>query len=665
MTHRVASLLHSLLFWGLAGVGLWLASSAALRESPGPGGIDALELARALERERAVALVGFTAGDARRMRAAWVARGIGTADGEMVPRVVFLAPQDRLAIDILRRTGLESLPGGPAIDLTHDAVTITCEDPERPGVASSFVIGTAGSATVGAAVEGLARGLPPTRPALTARTAQGLRIERGLTPSGTPDRSNTVITRAIDDLVFDTVTDTNTGTLLSVESGSAPGTIDVARRVAAEVAKAHGNAHRPGAQAVEEIRIVRTVDARSVDGTVDGVAWYEPHGGRLVGIAGVRGLEFDLVHAYTSWLDNDGAREVAERVRASDGTDVSTEQRVRRSLPRAVAVRLSGSASRATGPGTRHTLRQLERIAALGFGAVVLDVRVPLGPPAGSPAGLPAGPGAGADHRRALELASRGRSVTVEGDGAVLATAVHAGQLGLEVVVWPRFVAGPSGPLATQQIHPSGPAVEALSRRYALAVEGVARLAERAGASALVLLEPGLLPLADTVDPAVRSARRSLRRQAIGSAAVFQGELLAFASGVPPLERAAVVADLTPVAGSPFGLSFGFEVGELGAITGNPAGAYRHRLQVASAAAAGRLHAIDVRLDGKDAARRDALLRACSTVVSEMPEIDLVVLSYWGLGRPDPRHDSTDAQRVIRDVRVVPDDVLREFASVR
>ncbi|MEM9379551.1 MAG: hypothetical protein AAGB93_06320, partial [Planctomycetota bacterium] len=297
------------------------------------------------------------------------------------------------------------------------------------------------------------------------------------------------------------------------------------------------------------------------------------------------------------------------------------------------------------GLGTLPARAERQQLRDLGFRAVVLDVHVPLAPPAAP------------DPRRSLALGSWGDRVTEQGDGAVLAAARDAASLGLDVVLWPRFVAGRGGPLATQQTHPDAAAILALGRRYALAVEAAALLAERAQASALVLLEHELLPAERTPPPEIVDARAVLRQQAIAYARPFHGALVVLSRGVSRLDLAAARAELS-AARAPE-VVFGFHLGEVGPGVRDPSGALSNRLLSAAAAADGRLRVAEIAVAGNGPVRRRALFDGARAALESAEAVDLALLSSWGLGADDA------AARSSFDLRGAGEDALRGLAAAR
>ncbi|MEM6568148.1 MAG: hypothetical protein AAF957_07035 [Planctomycetota bacterium] len=737
-----------ILFVALALGAAAFASKRAIERPPGPDGVDGLTLLHALERERSVRLDGWNDTDARRLAGAWTARGL-TASAEGALRVVRLEPTDPRASGLLASAGAKpvedagagaawTLDGDARIDLVNDCVVVTRDDPARSGVPATFVIATEGTATLADAVESLARRLPPTQPRLVVHRERAPRLTVDLRANGVRGSRPTRIGPPRLETTFDEV-DVD-GVRVRVENNDVEGATTRALEVAQGIARAARD--EPARLGLDpsladglEVRLLVAVDERARTGPVDAPAWVvapstgESSGPRLVGIAGVAGLEREALRAWRGWLLHaaygppaagwiaDGLAHGALRaddaslwsgvtfeeatggsprthavravaaahlvdlalesapdraaaarslwrdgvegpalgslrqrwdaalLEAARGSTQDAPPELRRPLPRAVAARLAGAASPPIGLGTRNARAEMERVKELGFGAVALNVHVPIAPPAAF------------DPRRSITLGGWGARVTTQGDGAVLAAARHAAELGLEVVLWPRFVAGESGPLATQQIHPDAAAFTALGRRYALAVEGVAHLAERAGASAIVLLEHPLLPQSNPLPEDIVDARASLRRQAVAFARPFRGSLVLLARGVPRLERAAARPELS-AARAP-GVVFGFHLGHLGADVANPSAAYTHRLRSAAAAADGRLRAVEVALPGDDPLLRQGLLRGAQDAIAAVEGVDLVLVSYWGLGLRDAE------SRTSFDLRGEDPGLLRDLTAVR
>ncbi|MFT7075191.1 MAG: hypothetical protein ACJA0P_001191 [Planctomycetota bacterium] len=164
---------------------------------------------------------------------------------------------------------------------------------------------------------------------------------------------------------------------------------------------------------------------------------------------------------------------------------------------------------------------ELERVARLGFAGVSLRLHVPVAP-------------ATALERRyqATGWQAWGSHVSMEGDGAVLATAAIAKELGLSVTLAPRFLTGESAGLGRRQIHGGAEQLRRYGDRRALAMEGAAWLAEQAGADALVALDGPDLPLPPSdpvLPPEVVAARANLRRQTLVYSSPFAGERIVFA----------------------------------------------------------------------------------------------------------------------------------------
>ena len=189
------------------------------------------------------------------------------------------------------------------------------------------------------------------------------------------------------------------------------------------------------------------------------------------------------------------------------------------------------------GSSELHT--DFERIASLGFDGVRLAVHVPVVPP--TPA-----------ERGEIPFAVKGwgYNVTLEGDGALLASAAAAQALGLSVVLEPRFVVSATGVLGHKQVHGSPERIRQYGERRALAMEGVAWLAEQAGAEALVMFDPEELPRAIGTHRAAlkqqaEAARTITREQSAVYASPFAGERIALSRSLGGMTRAAEAKELT------------------------------------------------------------------------------------------------------------------------
>lgn len=172
--------------------------------------------------------------------------------------------------------------------------------------------------------------------------------------------------------------------------------------------------------------------------------------------------------------------------------------------------------------GSTELHRDLQRLASLGFEGVQLVVHVPVAPP-------------GARERESVpaELQAFGLGVTVEGDGALLVSAAAARALGLSVVLKPRFVTSASGGLGSAQIHGTPERIRLYGERRALAMEGLAWLAEQAGAEAIVMFDPEELPrvvgdFRREQRELAEEARAKTRELSTRSSMPFRGERIAF-----------------------------------------------------------------------------------------------------------------------------------------
>ncbi len=172
--------------------------------------------------------------------------------------------------------------------------------------------------------------------------------------------------------------------------------------------------------------------------------------------------------------------------------------------------------------GSIELHRDLERVASLGFKGVQLVVHVPVAPP-------------GARERESVpaELQAWGLGVTVEGDGALLVSAAAARALGLSVVLKPRFVTSASAGLGRAQNHGTPERIRLYGERRAVAMEGLAWLAEQAGAEAIVMFDPEELPrvIGDfrrEERELAEEARAQTREMSVRSSLPFRGERIAF-----------------------------------------------------------------------------------------------------------------------------------------
>ena len=220
-------------------------------------------------------------------------------------------------------------------------------------------------------------------------------------------------------------------------------------------------------------------------------------------------------------------------VTGQDRAEVSPAAARPRSMDPGAFVRYGGSVRAARRVfGSARGESDLERIAALGFDGVFLEVHV---------AAPPRSPEPGESLARTLLFVGGrewGTNLTLEGDGAVLMAAAQARRAGLRVVLAPRFVTSPSGPLTGQQ--PDGNSPESLGR-LAVALAGAAELAERAGAEGLVVLERFHFPTATEqgakLSAAYVAARDAAFDELLPAAASFPGALLAISNSTGALER--------------------------------------------------------------------------------------------------------------------------------
>lgn len=297
--------------------------------------------------------------------------------------------------------------------------------------------------------------------------------------------------------------------------------------------------------------------------------WYSRKAGRLVMACGVGRAARDAVAAWAlsnfcdglsgePRLSTDQVGFLAEiealgpLIRDDDartGLDAPAE------LPRAVAVRYGGSVGKSRAAfGTADGAIELNQISALGFGAVCIEVHVPVVSPSNR-AGLP------------VEFdqwaGGRSRPVTLEGDGAVLLAAEHARAAGLKVVLWPRLIIGPSGGLLGHQLVATSEHWLELSGRVRETSALIAAMAQEMGAEGLVLFDHHFLPTKGEADAQGEVAealavRSSVRIALLEGAAAFRGpkvcvagssKVLSFVQGADEFRAAGVVLGLDRSAG--------------------------------------------------------------------------------------------------------------------
>ena len=312
-------------------------------------------------------------------------------------------------------------------------------------------------------------------------------------------------------------------------------------------------------------------------------------------------------------------------------------------------------ASPARGPGQLGSAElhaDFQRIASLGFDGVRLLVHVPVAPPTSL------------ERRGALfSLKGWGYGVTLEGDGALLISAAAARALGLSVVIEPRFVASATGALGYRQIHGSPERIRLYGARRALAVEGVAWLAEQAGAEALVMFDPEELPRAvvgsfAAIKEQAEVARAINREQSTVYASPFTGERIAFARSLTHMKRALRAGEFTATAPGAAALtSVGLE------LTLDSMGSSKdrsRRVLLASREAGGELRAL--RILGLDPS---ALLgeQMAWTVLSSLPTRaeampHAVLLWPWHMLSQGPVRAGSSPG----NLRELPDEKLRQLA---
>ena len=269
--------------------------------------------------------------------------------------------------------------------------------------------------------------------------------------------------------------------------------------------------------------------------------------------------------------------------------------------------------------GSARGEAELERIAALGFDGVLIEVHVPAPPRSSARAGSRPRPAVVAGGQE------WGMSSTLEGDGAVLMAAAQARRAGLRVVLAPKLVASPSGPFVGQQVAANSP--ESLGR-LAVALAGAAELAARAGAEGLVVLDtfhfPADAALREKLPASDRAARDAAFDGLLAAAASFPGALLAISNSTEALDRmtrrgglaAEVIrgVDRFPASTSPGGKVRAADAG---------------LVQVT-------IHGTDRALDGpngwggaEDETLRTELLEALAAALTRDESIPVVVLRGW------------------------------------
>ncbi|MEM9803113.1 MAG: hypothetical protein AAGA20_22530 [Planctomycetota bacterium] len=621
----------------------------ALREPDRSG--SAIELRRAFERGRSVRIDGLEAPARDWLSLAWREMGVVPADESASTRIALVS------------SDLAPVPVASGVAL-H-----TTEDPEAPGRAVTFIV-TAPDATPAQRDQvlfELAAGPPPTRPGTVA-----LADPQPL-PAADADGRGAALLTAAGELAL----------LLGVDE---PPT--VARTLAPAATSAMGSTGRyaPSERALEVVRFNEDAELDAlrayarwvlverlgppadlwyVDGVVEDlvgsiedrtdaaaeraaldVTFEEAIGlqprtlsarraavRRLAQIASPTAAEReDVWRGGLDVAERRRLREEWDRARALDAAtprDRSTFDR--RDLTAGVALRITPGGARG-GYASESAFELFERAAALGFGTIVLSFDVPIAPSL-----------ADVTTEGESEAAGWGRSVTPEGDGAILAAAWRAADLGLAVILEPRFVTSPDGPLITQLDHPSPARIESIGRRIALAVEGVAHLAESARAEGLVLFEPTMLASHSGAIRPVAAAWATLRRQALAFARPFGGTPIGLA-GTPGQLAAAV--ELRELGGD---FAFGVRLGEPQSDTVQGAAYYASRLQVVREVAGDRLVLVQLGFDAPGSMRSDeSAAAAADALAAEWAEglgADVVGLSYWSLDAALRGPARTDASK--------------------
>lgn len=412
------------------------------------------------------------------------------------------------------------------------------------------------------------------------------------------------------------------------------------------LAAVHGSLAEPPAGAPS----LRWVSARGEGTTPPRAAgWYDAARHELVVAAGVLGALPDAVEDYRLHLDPAAEHPAAEHPAPEGPQHHPVDPFHGRTPDAGVMVRYGGSvrASRDTF-GTPHSERDFARLMELGVDGIVLDVHVPLPPRA---------PDEGERRPGALLRpggASWGRSVTLEGDGAVLMAAAQAHRAGLRVGLAPRLVASPSGPHAGQQIITTAELRLDQAARAGRALEAAAELASRGRAELLVVFDryffPPLPGELDEMSPEDAASFRSSFDEMLHGARRLSGTLVALADRLPalahlPAASLAPGADLYPRLGGE-----GAPLRDAAAISSMLRGALQR--------AGGRLAVAQVTLHDSPRARRgpdgwgsgeadgerDHMLRALAAALAADDSIPLVILRGWcpgGSGTDDT--DLSDA----------------------
>ena len=313
--------------------------------------------------------------------------------------------------------------------------------------------------------------------------------------------------------------------------------------------------------------------------------------------------------------------------------------------------------------GSAELHRDFERIAALGFSGVQLTVHVPVVPPT-------------LVERSDLlfDLGGWGYGVTVEGDGAVLVSAAAARALGLSVVLEPRFVMSASGVLGHKQVFGSAERIQLYGDRRAPAMEGVAWLAEQAGAEALVMFDPEELPrevgdFRAAIRQQAEDARSSVRERSALYGMPFKGECVAFSRSLAGMALAAAASELTagaPAATGEPNAGVLTSVGlELSLDTSEAAKARGRRVLLASGQAGGQLRALRVQgLDARSSLREEPTWSILSAVragtgTEVLPHA--VVLGPW---RWTSSAEEASSAGLPANLRELSDERLRLLATL-
>lgn len=659
----------------LSVVGAWSALSA---EGP-PRNL--IHLQRALQERRSLTLGSFPERAAGALVHRWEGLGLHVSDGGVRGPAGWwqwraASPEDPEVVEAAAAAGLKIGPSrwnhASLVGVRSGGALAVLTVLQGSGTLRTLVFSAKGPDEWGASesdsVDALSRSLPAPRPELRLYEDGALRLSVPLNDQGAPRRAQA-----------------RTWDLASVESAlrscAADGESDPdGERLELEWARVEALAKdrglelgtRPGALWVRELGEGSAPHQKA--------GWYSHLEGRMLMACAVARAPRDAIAA---WVLADFCGGLSGDFRLSpeqtafladiEALGPSTADREGRaptgedaSLPRAVAVRYGGSLERSHAAfGTAAGALELQEISSLGFGAVCLEVLVPVVSPTDR-AGLPLefGPWA----------SGRSRSVTLEGDAAVLLAAEQARAAGLKVVLWPQLLTGPSGGLLGLQAVASPEHWHELSGRLRETSALVAGLAQEMRADALVLFDHYFLPTegednASGKDAEALEVRRSARIAVLDGAAGFRGPKVCVA-GSP---RA-----LSFVQGAPEFLAPGVVLGlDLSAGLSGAAGDLRHdsvlfsrRFKAASAKLGPGLQLIQLSVPGTqwarrgreswggatDAGAREDYLQALIEGLGEADDVPFIVARGWAPGGGVPRGF---------DVSRWPAALQRKFAASR